>query len=478
MTEDPDLFRANTEQPAQKAEPKDGKLSAETVNLKVPAKVLGVPDEAALAQQRFPATTVEDSSAREYPIKPLGSLSAPSKSMPDTRTGETISSAVPASKSGDAIAAQNKPKPKLTNLEIDKAIADLGSTKHETVSAAKLKLGEAIAAANGADAIKALGKALENIDPQISNAAARLLSDTFVGSPPRNPFGASYLKSSSLRYSDADLPSNKDERSHLFAYLSNSQNLDGEFRKIAELKQLIGDESKFTKIKANTGVAWPNNPNSDTLSGRTEKMNAIFQLNKTKDLLVSMRANTADEFLAKNLHLLKDQSSLDLKTFPVTQNSLREIAKQMPNLEALYIPNGEALTDSALMTLQGLKQLRTLHIDNSAISDQGLAALGRTRQIHHLFLGHTPGLTNQGIANLIGSDLASIGISDNPQITREVIPSLQRLANESGWLNINLHNTGIPMGEMRTADFDFTRTRITVSNGTADGYCNQLKMID
>ena len=109
--------------------------------------------------------------------------------------------------------------------------------------------------------------------------------------------------------------------------------------------------------------------------------------------------NTAvkDEGL-KEVAKLEGLRSLNLISDDVTDEGMSYLAglKHLESLELSFTP----VTDEGLKHLAGLPQLESLSLGNTRVTNAGLRHLTRSKQLRALFLFGSPGVTDDGIAEL------------------------------------------------------------------------------
>ena len=122
--------------------------------------------------------------------------------------------------------------------------------------------------------------------------------------------------------------------------------------------------------------------------------------------------------LLERISSLTDLKELLLKETQVTDEGLRHIGK-MTGLEYLSIWNAYSVTDSGVAHLKNLKNLKTIHISNSNLTDKSLVVLSSLQSMEVMSLQHNH-FTDEGLARMKGKDrltrlhigLGALGVTD------------------------------------------------------------------
>lgn len=140
----------------------------------------------------------------------------------------------------------------------------------------------------------------------------------------------------------------------------------------------------------------------------------------------------------ENIKILNSFNGLGLLSLSfsaVTDKELEEIGK-LSKLSALTVSNSPGLTDTGLAHLKPLS-LRSLHILNSQISDDGLEHLSKMTSLNSLMLGSNK-ISDKGLAHLSGLKVLTMLFLQNTQVSNEGIeklrkdlPSLRHVYNNS-----------------------------------------------
>ncbi len=144
---------------------------------------------------------------------------------------------------------------------------------------------------------------------------------------------------------------------------------------------------------------------------------------------------------------LADSGLSDLKAPRLTELTMEKcrienlgpaLKDRMPGLKTLDLSDS-ALADETLKSLQGLKNLETLYLYKTNISDRGLAHLKDLEKLRHLNLDYTSNIDGTGLASLSNSDgylpnlaklsLVAMKLSDNRNLQNlKNLPNLKDLS--------------------------------------------------
>ncbi len=138
--------------------------------------------------------------------------------------------------------------------------------------------------------------------------------------------------------------------------------------------------------------------------------------------------NTSDGIL-ECLPALPELTELWLQGPQATDRAMRFVGR-LPELKSLWIWNASELSDQGTAELAGLRQLETLHINDSQVGDATLAVLSRLPRVQNLQLQGND-FTDQGLKQIAGmTRLRSLWIGNGTgRITDAGLRSLRGLVN-------------------------------------------------
>ncbi len=111
----------------------------------------------------------------------------------------------------------------------------------------------------------------------------------------------------------------------------------------------------------------------------------------------------------------------------------------LPDLRMLSLGNRQRITDKGLIHISGLRQLRELALNGTAVTGSGLRHIRGCRELQALFLGHTP-VTDQGLAHLKGLSSLRWLLLNHTKVTDR---GLVHLAHLESLQDLELANTSI-----------------------------------
>jgi uncharacterized protein (TIGR03067 family) len=109
--------------------------------------------------------------------------------------------------------------------------------------------------------------------------------------------------------------------------------------------------------------------------------------------------------------------AVSLSSVPVTDAALAELLKDLKNLETLDLFKTK-VTDAGLKELQGLNNLRSLSLGFTKVSDKGIKELKHLKSLNSLSLNNNTGITDAGLddlaelENLQTLDLTATAVTD------------------------------------------------------------------
>ena len=111
----------------------------------------------------------------------------------------------------------------------------------------------------------------------------------------------------------------------------------------------------------------------------------------------------------------------------ITDRGLARLAElDLPKLDVLDLGHCESITDAGMADVARMTQVRSLDLRNTAITDEGLAALTRMQNLTWLTLDDCPGITDRGLELLARkSNWAHVWVSACPNVTQAGIARLQ-----------------------------------------------------
>jgi len=98
------------------------------------------------------------------------------------------------------------------------------------------------------------------------------------------------------------------------------------------------------------------------------------------------------------LRLLKSLTALDLSDTGLTDEDAKILSGL--NLRVLALDGNDELSNWSLLAVSSINSLKTLSLDRTNITDDGLRHLNRCRNLRVLNLSHNPRITSKGIRNL------------------------------------------------------------------------------
>ena len=140
---------------------------------------------------------------------------------------------------------------------------------------------------------------------------------------------------------------------------------------------------------------------------------------------------------------LKSLRSIDLRNTPVTDAQLKVLA-DLPSLETVMLGSNPNLTDSLPDYLVNLPNLKQLCLDGIDVTEAVLPQLKLAKQLESLWLWETQ-VSDQSLVQLQNlSMIQELDLDLNPQLTDACLVHLQGLKNLK---RLNLSRTGItPQG--------------------------------
>lgn len=161
------------------------------------------------------------------------------------------------------------------------------------------------------------------------------------------------------------------------------------------LKKEVDDEALKTHISKLTSLG---SLSLDGTSVTNDGLQHLSSLPKLRSLdLGSLKGVTGAGF--ERLAKLPALEELNLQSSGVSVDDLKKLPAALPKLKKLKL--GWLKVDGAMTELAGLKNLQSLDLFKTDLSDEGAKALASMSGLQKLYLWHT-GITDTGLANVKG----------------------------------------------------------------------------
>ncbi len=127
-----------------------------------------------------------------------------------------------------------------------------------------------------------------------------------------------------------------------------------------------------------------------------------------------------------------------------TDDDLRHL-ESLTDIETLELGNNFDVTDTGLVHLRGLKQLKTLYLYRTSVSGPGLIHLARLPELESLHLGRTP-LQDEGLKHIAKMHRLKWLHLENTQVTNDGLACLAKLQKLE---TLSLANTDVTDAGLR-----------------------------